>query len=577
MLGLLSAVLVTSRGCTTLIAGRDATADGSVLASHSNDGEANVDPRLVHVPARHSKPGSKRPVFWSPESFPRYVGHARNVPEYFPTGGEKAWDPIGFIDEVPHTYAYHEQTYGAINEHGVGIGESTCSGVFAAAPRGRGGKALFSVDQLTQLAMERATTSREAVRLMGELAVAHGFYGADNATEGSAESLMVIDPSEAFIFHVLPDDTGASAIWVAQRVPDDHVGVVANAFSIRAVNLTDGHRFVGSANMNAIARRHGLWDGRGLLDFTAAFSDGEYLHKYYSGRRVWGALHMLAPSLRLSPEYGEWRRSSPYPTTVRPDAKLSVAGAQGVMRSYYEGTQFDQTKGLAAGPWGSPDRAMGGAPLGLVGSWERSIGLFRTSDSHVVQARSGVPKEVAGVLWWGPHAAPTTVYMPFFSGATRLHRALLGTYERLDKASAFWACRYVFNLAQTKYARMIPHVRELQAAQQRKGEELVRAATALAAASPRTAHLGSLVAELSGAHVEQVVSSVWELFDALMFRYADGFVAQGEPSGSGGEGAEPELDTYPEWWLKAVGYAHGPPPVPPGEEGGRSDEPGTTV
>lgn len=307
--------------------------------------------------------------------------------------------------------------------------------------------------------------------------------------------------------------------------------------------------------MHGIALRHKLWDGQGKLDFTAAFSDGEYLHKFYSGRRVWGALHMLAPSLRLSPDYGEWRKDAPYPATVKPDRKVSLRQMQAVMRSYYEGTQFDQTKGLAAGPWGSPDRAMGGALPGSPGSWERSIGLFRTSDSHIVQARTAVPREVAGVLWWGPHAAPTTVYMPFFSGATELPASLLGHYEALDKSTAFWACRYVFNLVQLKYGKMIQHVRQLQQQQQAKGDRLVAAATALARTAPASQR-GSLVAELSGAHAQQVVSALWELFDSLMFTFADGFVAH-----AGGE-AEPTLDTYPEWWLKAVGYAHGPPPVP---------------
>ena len=221
-----------------------------------------------------------------------------------------------------------------MNEKQVGIGESTCSGVFGTKAAGYGGRALMSLDTLSQLAMGRASSSREAVKLMGAMAEKYGFYGA-GSFEGSAESLMVTDPQEGFIFHILPDPTGESAIWAAQRVPDDHIAVVPNVFVIRALNLTDGFNYLASASVHEVAQARGWWKpSDGLLDFTQVYSDGEYAHKYYSGRRVWGVYQLLAPSLGLKPEYGEWRRDAPYPTTARPDKKVDVASVAGAMRSY---------------------------------------------------------------------------------------------------------------------------------------------------------------------------------------------------------------------------------------------------
>lgn len=209
--------LLRTEACTVFIAGKEATKDGSVLVSHSNDGEFETDPRLVKVPARDYEQGSVRPVYFSPENYPRYVGYERGVPEYYPREGQAPFKPIGYIPQVSHTFAYLEETYGTVNEHQVAIGESTCSAVFGSIPLGvPNGTALFSVDELTRLAMERCTSARQAVQLMGSLAEEYGFYGAGEF-EGTAESLAVTDPNDAWIFHVLPDPTGKSAIWAAQR------------------------------------------------------------------------------------------------------------------------------------------------------------------------------------------------------------------------------------------------------------------------------------------------------------------------------------------------------------------------
>ena len=93
-----------------------------------------------------------------------------------------------------------------------------------------GGKAAIEVRQMSQIALERTKTAREAVLLMGSLAERYGFYAADwsggDASKGEGgEALTVVDKTEAWVFHVLADDTGTSAVWVAQRVQDDHVSL----------------------------------------------------------------------------------------------------------------------------------------------------------------------------------------------------------------------------------------------------------------------------------------------------------------------------------------------------------------
>ena len=50
------------------------------------------------------------------------------------------------------------------------------------------------------------------------------------------------------MFHISADDTGSSAIWVAKRVPDDHITVVANQFTIGEIDLADADNYLGTVH-----------------------------------------------------------------------------------------------------------------------------------------------------------------------------------------------------------------------------------------------------------------------------------------------------------------------------------------
>jgi dipeptidase len=125
--------------------------------------------------------------------------------------------------------------------------------------------------------------------------------GVDELLVEGGEALTVVDKTEAWMFHILPDDTGTSAVWCAQRVPDSHITIVANAFVIRKVDPSDPD-FMFSSNMWDVAERMGWWSqDDGLLDFKMTFG-AIRSRPNYSNRRVWRILSLAAPSANLPSE-----------------------------------------------------------------------------------------------------------------------------------------------------------------------------------------------------------------------------------------------------------------------------------
>jgi dipeptidase len=56
-------------------------------------------------------------------------------------------------------------------------------------------------------------------------------------------------------------------------------------------------------------------------------------------------------------------------------------------------------------------------------------------------------------VWYAPHSAPGSSFVPFCAGCSGIATEYAtGNPNQLDRGSAYWAHRYVFNVMHLKYS-----------------------------------------------------------------------------------------------------------------------------
>mmetsp|Transcript_26851 Transcript_26851/g.32527 ORF Transcript_26851/g.32527 Transcript_26851/m.32527 type:complete len:235 (-) Transcript_26851:1037-1741(-) len=185
------------------------------------------------------------------------------------------------------------------------------------------------------------------------------------------------------------------------------------------------------------------------------------------------------------------------------------------------------------------------------GAWERPISIFRSTYTFIALTRQRV-------LFWGPHAAKTTCYVPLsFQMGDVPHMYKSVWQGRFSRQDAYWAFRYVATIAQIKFSYMIKEISELQNELEKKAISKVFPAN----------FSNEQANDIYNSHAQEVLESWWKLADQLVFRYADGFINQvtSEDSPAFKNGKKLTFTSkptgYPETWLRKVGYSEGPPPL----------------
>ncbi|MBC8871294.1 MAG: C69 family dipeptidase [Planctomycetes bacterium] len=517
--------------CTTVMVGKRATEDGSVLMASSCDGDVMG---LIYVmPAKTYPPDTKLPMYWNvprPKNYEEYQANVR-----------RGYDLVGYL---PTTETYRSiilagnvesMTTGGLNEHGLSIAiEFLPMRAGLACDRGVvGPNSNHWTTSLIANGLLRAKTAREAIRVIGSMIDEYGFLYYRAPSAGVA--LPIADDQETWLMEIFgpgenwtPDSGKPGGVWCAQRIPDGQVGCSANRSRIGKVDLDDEDHFMASANIFSLAQELKFWQpGQPFVWYEAYGGPGSK----YNSLREWRALSLAAPSLGLKATGDP--AVDRYPFSVKPDKPIEVRTLMDIMRDGYEGTPFDLTKNPAfqtkghksplARPWGSAELfdLLDVRP-------ERAICTPTSGYVFIAQLRDALPDPIGNCLWFAYGPANTSCFVPVYAGATELPDSWdqPADFTRIDRKQPQWNFRLVQNL--TNNLRYQDAIKDVQHVLKPAEERFLGVQPELEKAASRifekhgAQRAEAFLNDYAQQSMMQAGHAYHELVDYLMFRYLIG-------------------------------------------------------
>ena len=524
---LLSAV--AGNACTNFLVGKKASADGSVFISYSAD-SYGMSGFVAHFPAAYHPEGAMRDIY--------------------------EWDSGKYLGQIPEA----RRTYnvlGNINEYQVAIAETTFGGRDELVDTA----GIMDYGSMIYIALQRSRTAREAIDVMTSLVAEYGYCS-------SGESFSIADPDEAWILEMVGKaGKEKGAVWVAVRIPDDCISAHANQARIRKFDMNDKENVRYSADVVEFARKMGYYNGSDKdFDFAAAYCPADFGGLRYCDARVWSFFNMFGAEDMT--KYLPWAQgdptAEPMPLYMKPKAPVSLQDMQRGMRDHYEGTPFDVTTDLGAGPFNMPYRP---SPLSFKVDGkeyfnERPISTFQTAFTFVAQLRSWLPDAVGGVMWFGADDANMVVFTPVYCCATMAPDCYKECYAdplEFSWKSSFWVFNWVSNMIYPKYSMVIDDMRALQNSLESSIYEQSKAveqeALAVIGTSPKYAV--EILTDFTCNSAENTLAA-WQKFgEKVIVKYND-FVVKSEKNGKldrgkTGLGGKIVRPSYPaEYWKQVV-------------------------
>ena len=401
----------SEHNCFSILVGKDATENGSVLFAHMED---DFGKQLVNWYIKESE------VFHEGEQVTLKNGGLYHQAE---KTAKMFWLEIPGMD--------FSDTY--MNEYGVVIASNSCSSREKDPDISDGGISYW----LRRLMAERAQTAREAIRIGGALVERFGYTG-------SGRTYCVADSGEAWAMAVVNGKH-----WVAQRVPDNHVMILPNNYTIEEIDLDDTENFMGSPDIIDYAITKGWYDPEkdGDFNFRNAYAAENSLSHPGNTSRAWGAYHMFNMPFGID---------DPFPFSFKPHFEVTKEMLMEIFAYHYEGTELDKSQLYTLG---SPYEMNGSMICGKASVY-----------GMVTECRSWMPVEIGTVMWLAPQWPDIQPFTPWYCGITEIPEGFAkdgylddirdhydppdDIHERYD-GHAFWAYVNLSDWANENYSGRI--------------------------------------------------------------------------------------------------------------------------
>ena len=394
--------------CTTIIIGQEQTADGSMIVARSEDWDA--------MEAKNYE------IFEATDNGPREF-----VAKDSPFRCELPEKALGYSALSPYNLHGH---WGSAGFNTAGVGMSATESIFSSDevlkhdPLVENGVAENSVFNIT---LPYVHTAREGVERLGMLIEKYGI------AEGFG--IGFVDSKEIWYL-----ETACGHRWLAYRMPKDQYFVTGNQSRFRTYDPNDKENYLASADLIEFAEKHGLYNpAQGAFDFHEAYARDIKLDTTYNYPRVWGLQQFFSPEIKNDVT------KNTFPVFAKAAHKVTLTELRTAFRFHYDNTEHDPY--LNSNPK---------EPY-------RPVSIFRTTQTHLLQVRPGLPQAIGCVNYVAMGMADLGVFLPLYQGITSYPEAYTKGNGESSDDSAYWKFRKIMVLGMTNYNKYAPIIKEAYA------------------------------------------------------------------------------------------------------------------